>query len=160
MGWTPLNSGAYSDVYKNPRKNYVMKVTTEPDYGYAKYVDLIKRSRNPHFPKISDRKTFTVRGDDYDIYLIEKLRHLEWDIATQYVNIFRNIIWTRVANLRVDLNDLYNNNIPKILSQNPKLVSALEIIGENSSDQELDIKNDNIMERDDGTIVITDPYAS
>jgi hypothetical protein len=164
LGWKKIGTGAYSTIYQNPNKNYVMKVTDEPDSGFDKFVGLIHKYPNLHFPIVSDRKNFTMKADvftaTYSIYLIEKLYPVPINISLKYAKAIRSVIMSaEKPNEKIDLNILFQNRPPKFLLENPSLVQALEIIGWNGSEEELDIKADNLMKRKDGTLVITDPYS-
>jgi NDP-sugar pyrophosphorylase family protein len=57
------------------------------------------------------------------------------------------------------LERLFRKNIPTFLIKNPNIVKAAKLIGYNMDGYWLDIHRHNIMQRPDGTIVITDPYA-
>lgn len=56
MGWIYLDNGAFSSVYVNDKKSYVIKINSYPDPGFEYYVNTIKKYHNKHFPKISDKK--------------------------------------------------------------------------------------------------------
>ena len=60
LGWTLLGKGYFSSVYQNPKKNYVLKINSRPDEGYAEYVRIIKKTKNKHFPRISDMKVLSL----------------------------------------------------------------------------------------------------
>ena len=74
MGWRCIGNGGFANVYGNPNKDYVLKITYNPDPAYAYYVSLIKKLHNKHLPVISDLKRITINGRTCYIYLIEKLR--------------------------------------------------------------------------------------
>ena len=57
LGWTFLSSGYFSSVFINPDKSYVIKMNNKQDRGFAKFVKIIKRNPNKHFPKISVLKS-------------------------------------------------------------------------------------------------------
>jgi hypothetical protein len=154
-GWTYTTQGLYSSVYVNPNKNYVLKLNKHPDPGYAKYVTLIKNYKNPHFPIISDLKQININNKIYYVYLIEKLKQYSDNNvvkAIKYVSTFPSL----------PLREIYREEeIPTILLTHPKLEKALRIVGRNLGPRmSLDLHSGNIMQRNDGTIVITDPYSS
>ena len=180
LGWKYFKGGAYSSVFVNPNKNFVVKTTQNADRGYAHYVDLIKRSRNPHFPKISDKKKLLVPSkpyeswhgsmiqgpdEDYYIYLIEKLYPIDDDqtktsLAITLSRWFDKVIRYPYMSLKsMSKTFSYEGSIPEILLENKKLVQALRIVGNNRKNFVNDMHSGNIMKRKDGTIVITDPYA-
>lgn len=51
LGWKELARGFFSSVFYNPKKSYVLKVTTLEDKGYAAYVNLIKNTQINIFQK-------------------------------------------------------------------------------------------------------------
>ena len=65
---------SFSSVYENDKKNFVLKVTNRPDPEYQRYVDVIKKFDNKHFPKISNMKKLDINCRDYYVYAIEKLK--------------------------------------------------------------------------------------
>jgi hypothetical protein len=153
-GWKYLNGGYFSKVFVNPNKNYVLKINSIPDKGYETYVELIKHHRNPHFPIISDIKQLTINNEIYYAYLIEKLKPIHALIAKKYVSIFDIVINSPY----VPIKQLFSI-IPPLFLKYPKLVKALQIVGQNYGYYNLDLHEKNIMQRENGTIVITDPYA-
>ena len=182
LGWTPLGNGNFSSVFENPKKQYVLKVSEKPDPAYNEYVKLIKRARNKHFPRISDMKKllslptetyfsmtlnkFVHRPTkEYYVYLIERLEPVRsidrislQDVARSCYLVANN--WWE-PNLVEIFQEEYRE-FPKFLRRSPSLVQALRFVGEHCDDIKgawLDIHRDNIMQREDGTIVITDPYA-
>ena len=130
MGWKYLDEGAFSKVFENPKKNYILKINSSPDVAYARFVDIIHKHRNKHFPKISDMKQIEFENRNYFIYLIEKLNKMP--IGSYWNDPIRDIINHPSASLE----DLYLNKygmdaIPEILVKNPSLVSAARILGKN-----------------------------
>ena len=169
MGWKLLDLGKYSAVFEHPKKNYVLKVNFVPDKGYAQYVNIIKHSRNPHFPKISDVKTLTVKSRNnknhkdttrsFSVYLIEKLYPLAKEERRTLSEALENIVDWPSHSLADIFNKIYGIAIPSILEEHPVLVKAARIIGKNKGIFYNDLHAGNIMKRKDGTIVITDPYS-
>jgi hypothetical protein len=179
LGWEPLGNGNFSSVFVNPKKNYVLKITDKPDPGYAEYVALIKKTRNKHFPKISDLKMLSFpnlqppvrmmghgmvnRPDtEYYVYLIEKLYPITYvdDVNKSAVGRYCYLVayfhYETLTKIFADR----EMNVPRFLRNDPSLVDALKYVGKNASlNVWLDIHGSNIMQRDDGTVVITDPYA-
>ena len=77
LGWTFMRGGHFSNVYVHPRKKYVIKINKMQDLGFAAFVKLVHQHPDqPHFPRISYKKTVEVKGKIHEIYLIEKLSHL------------------------------------------------------------------------------------
>ena len=155
MGWRFLDDGAYSKVFANSKKNYILKINSSPDKGYATYVNLIHKYRNKHFPKISDLKQIEFQGSAYYVYLIEKLEHIPSPMDDEW-----SFEISKIADEPTEpLEKLFMIQIPAFLIKNPSIVKAAKLIGYNMGDNYLDINRNNIMRRSDGTIVITDPYS-
>jgi hypothetical protein len=81
LGWIELDFGSFASVYGNKSKPYILKKLNDPDICYEAYVRLIHRHPNKHFPIISDMKKLRFNGNNYYVYLIEKLYKIPWGIA-------------------------------------------------------------------------------
>jgi len=169
MGWKKIGEGSYSYVFENSSKPYILKVNKREDKGFLAYAELIKKSRNPHFPKISDRKSLEVEDVDgyrrtFQVYLIEKLRVMPEDEAIDVAYDLEMIVLQPYLPLdQLFKNSARNRNtVPDYLRRNPLLVTACQIVGRHMKTfgMRSDLHEDNIMERADGTTVITDPYAT
>ena len=162
LGWNRLsqNMGKYSSVYVNPKKNYVLKVMENHDLGYIAYVNLIHSMNNIHAPRISDMKELNINGVIHGIYLIEKLYPLSID-AFRIGEACSKVARYHEFRLK-DCFTGYDDGIPEFLRDTPSLVELLRKIGEHYSPENginLDIHELNIMTRQDGTLVVTDPYS-
>lgn len=158
LGWEHPSSGRLSDVYTHPDKPYVLKINRKYDRAFAWFVMLTKKFPNPHFPKVGNMKLVKVGRYKYYIYLIEKLEFFQSKsdigIPTFVMNdILRN---PYEANMYVQNLD---SEYQKWLAARPKFLEALVIIGTNSHGYEEDLCVSNLMQRKDGTIVITDPLT-
>jgi hypothetical protein len=181
LGWHKLNSGGYSYVFANPKKNYVLKVNTIQDNGYDQFVQIIHRSRNKHFPRISDRKTMEFDGDEvhnfrknvYHVYLIEKLEELPEPKNDNYASILSVIMsvyheeWNPSLKTALDWleRDYFTEeefpSIKEFILRHKELAKAAAILGNAQKYHKLnnDLHSRNIMQRADGTVVIVDPYV-
>jgi hypothetical protein len=163
MGWIYLDSGAFSKVFVHPKKKYVIKINSTTDNAYRRYVYVIHKFRSPHFPKISDLKKIEINGDEYYVYLIEKLQKITGPFIVELSKNIKQIAVKPNATLKnIYYNDYYEEQeeIPEFILQNPSLVRAARIIGRRVAKEDwVDLNTGNIMKREDGTIVITDPYA-
>ena len=173
LGWEQYGTGAYSNVYANPKKNYVLKLNKTSDEGYENYVELIKQHPNPHFPKISAVKTLNVNNERYpcnlSLYLIEKLYKVPYAKTTYYTASFYKVTTDYYKSLETLIEEdirasswskQFNPTSIELLKENPLLVKALQLIGEfKKAGHGIDIHDNNYMQRKDGTIVITDPYV-
>lgn len=164
LGWEFLNSGYYSNVYQNPNKPYILKVNSKIDTAYAQYVTLVRKIHNKHFPKISDLKFIELDGKRYYIYLIEKLEPCRDDIKYDLSLILSKIVDYPGSSFAY-FERTYRNKqeVLDLLKNQPELIKVARIIGKYRSKLKVYVENDlhsgNIMQRVDGTIVITDPYS-
>jgi len=159
LGWEQIGTGHFSFVFANPKKNYVLKITDTPDPGYAEYVNLIKSHKNKYFPHISDMKILEVSGQKYGVYLIEKLGRLERSLLP-----YADIIDKLVTGLSVDrVYKIYEDDPAKVneIVKNQELMKAIKLLRYWSKKKgfSIDIHDANVMQRTDGTIVVTDPYS-
>lgn len=157
IGWRCIGNGAFSLVFGNMVKPYVLKVTYESDPGYAEYVNLIHNHPNKYFPQISDMKILKVYDEEYHIYLIEKLKRIDFENAMPYLQFIRKVI----AEYQKPISEIFPNGVPKNIVYNKELVKAIKLIRIHSRNTGyfIDMSSNNIMQRTDGTIVITDPYS-
>lgn len=157
LGWTYLNEGCFSFVFTNPSKPYVLKLNYKEDPGFANYVDLIKINPNRYFPQISDKKTLTVANKNYEVYLIEKLYHFESETGHEYERAINAI----VTHPCTPVKQLFSYGVPSFILENPELVTALKLIRKFSRQigYKMDLHSNNIMQRENGDIVISDPYS-
>ena len=166
LGWIELDFGAYASVYGNKSKPYILKKLNEPDMGYETYVRLIHRHPNKHFPIISDMKKLRFNKDNYYVYLIEKLYRIPYrkgnQILKDILNTYEDLLYLEgrmQTVISTYLGKSVRNNGPsKFLRDNPSLIEAIYFLAHDSYD-DLDFHDENIMQRANGTIVITDPYV-
>jgi hypothetical protein len=163
MGWEKIGWGVFSSIYGNPKKSFVLKVNKREDKGYERYATIIKKNPNKFFPKISDMKVMKIGKNNYCVYLIEKLEEIPLARAQRYEKIFDTAMASqfRAANTP-DIESLvlyFNGKIPLIFKQNPDLVLALNIIANDQGSKYMDLHQNNMMQRANGTLVITDPYS-
>lgn len=164
MGWEMVSEGSYSLVFSNPAKSYILKVNKRPDPAFAKFAALARRSKNSHFPKISDMKRLRLYKNTYHIYLIEKLVPVAKSIAQNLADAIENIGEQARFKKRIitveELAEIFME--PKIkyyLKRNPSLITASSLLGlKRAPGLWFDLHNENIMKRTDGTVVIIDPY--
>jgi hypothetical protein len=182
LGWKPLSlTASYSNVYENPKKNYVLKVNKQEDKGYDRFVQLTRRVRNKHFPKISDRQEFSFGNKEYKFtqhtfyaYLIEKLQPIPEPYNENYAVFISSIavIYQYEMNPSYSLlreilfrdylwDDQSRADAVKFIQDNPDIVKAAAILGNALKYYKinLDLHDKNIMQRADGTVVIIDPYV-
>lgn len=150
-GWKYHDGGAYSNVYTNSRKPYVLKINTEFDPAFQRFVNLIKKYPNKHFPQISDMKEYKVGRKKYYIYMIEKLYKVKDQFISSLIRDYTDYNGDDLENIDTDYLEYLNKH--------KDFWAALNIIIKNQKDYEIDLHNDNFMKRKNGTIVLTDPYS-
>lgn len=164
------NSGVFALVKKSKsNKNYVSKYCFD-DNGYETFLLFYaQNNKNKHLPKI---KTI-VKNDNLIYTKMEKLVPIDDRSALYYF--FDNNMWSHlnlIISGRIEAftvksfieyveqnnSDYYDCLIPislfKILTD---IINF--IINSNRSAIDLDIHGENVMQREDGTIVITDPFC-
>jgi len=162
LGWNKVgNRSSYSDVFVNASKPYILKINKEPDRAFAWFAFLTRRFPNIHFPRIGNMKVYKTSPKStkkYYIYLIEKLEEISnsYTYASNWrndVRLFSSYVWGRC-----DIEELKNTEGD--LGREKLFIDALTILKENKNEFRVDLHNENLMQRTDGTIVIIDPYAS
>ena len=167
-GWKMVGGGAFSDTWLHPKGELILKINRRSDPAYDRFIDVIQKYPNPHFPKIMDAKQIIGGRWPYGIYLIEKLEKLSMDKKYIFSQALHNIAihpdMTR-NQLSEQTNDTYtdyeNLKFQECMKTMPdSLMEAMRIIGRNCPVKSyFDLHPGNIMQREDGTIVIIDPYA-
>ena len=159
LGWLRMGEGSFSNVFVHPKKNYVLKVNKRPDQAFEHYASIIKKFVNPHFPRISDKKKYEYNDEEYYIYLIEELEHINDTPDINVDQIARDLEQIIRSPDQSLTNIFFLHDIPEYLLESPLLVKAARICGRYITGHMNDMHAENIMKRKDGTIVITDPYA-
>ena len=158
LGWKPTGYGRVSMVYTNPNKPYVLKINYTYDRGFAWYAMLTHKFPNPHFPVIGNMKLVKIGKVSYYVYLIEKLNYNAPNELPLTPDIYNYVI----KHPENDLSTLSEYTREK-LKQEPLFLEALRIIGSNAKKSRIplhpDLTTANIMKRDDGTLVISDPLS-
>lgn len=176
-----IGSGGYAIVFDKPGKPWVYKLFQETDIGYLKFYQYAKNNQsNPHLPKILG-KPLKVKfsgakqhlNKNYLLVKIEKLLPAIIHKLNPSFNLIQLILSglekynTNQIKLMKDSNDASDFNLFQnymyMLEEHSNLLRVLEWIANNrDKDQGIftDLHHDNIMQRKDGTMVITDPYSS
>ena len=156
-GWLLVDSGYFSTVYSNRKKNYVLKVNLRTDPGYDKYVRFIKSHRSRYFPVISDKKLLTtVDNQKVYVYLIEKLN--SYFITHEVPDTIYDII--EILNLDYKNLNNWKRKHSEFMKKYPGLIQLVINLNKQKGVR-LDLqRSSNVMHRRDGTPVITDPYAN
>ena len=139
-----VGSGARAKVY-DIGNNRVLKVTSpgKRDHAYEAYVEACKANpSNPHFPKIF----YTGTWANHRVFVLEKLLNLPDNSRHM------------VADFVQDAARGYTTSPDPMLNPamfGPTMIEACTII--RSLNRPLDLHAQNIMMREDSTLVITDP---
>jgi len=160
-GWKKTGfEGHYSTVYTNPNYQYVLKVNYNYDRAYAYYVFLIHKFPNKHFPIISNVKLITTgHGIKIYLYSIEKLYKLKDSDFINNYNEIENLLFAMRSTTQ-DYQVIYDQH-PEVhyyLEKNPEMWEALKTMAKYGKGV-LDFTLNNVMQRKDGTVVITDPFS-
>lgn len=161
-GWSIAGEGRDQIVLSKPGNRYVLKIVGQ---GSGQRIDMIRRyinfyrqhQRNPHFPKVGGDRTFRWQDKTYYAYTQEQLKHLPGDEAVLDYLEYAMSLHAQGLEPKFDL-------IPPGLKveQVKGLIYAVdELIGAGIGDtHSFDLTNVyNIMQRDNGQLVIVDPFA-
>ena len=147
LGYKPegIGSGYYGMVFQHPKrpKEVIKLFTANP--GYLKWIDYCKKysNRNPHLPKI--RRAFMIDNKTGAVFM-EKLNP-----SGESNKIF--FLLGASPKVVMDTNHWLKDT-------NPTLYYTFKDMAEKFPRVEWDLHADNLMRRDDGTIVITDPISN
>lgn len=158
LGWREIGRGDYSIIFSKSDKNYVVKVNSEPDKAFAKFSQLIKKYPNFHFPNISNMEVFASKKGKCYVYLIEKLFKFRSESINRIINRYASFL-QMPAQTETKLRKWMLPEDIEYLKSHPALKEAIRIIVKHRGNYSLDLKSDNIMQREDKTVVIIDPYA-
>jgi len=151
IGWKRIGEGTFSTIYKSPDGKVALKVNHLPDPAFKKFTSVIKDHPSPHFPLISDIKTLRGGKTAYMMELLEpikpkdKIKFKKFIMNCEYIGENPYSENSDVPYPSVHISDSFT--------------TALKILGENKGNNSMDIHGDNIMRRNDGTLVIADPYS-
>ena len=155
-GFKMEGEGSFGIVMSHPKLDYVIKIFDMSDAGYINFVKHAKASRSKHFPVfIGSPKKVSKR---WAAIRMEKLnRFNDYDVAKSmsYLNNYIRLYHEgRMSSQQVkDAMDSVKDDIPK------SLMLAIFSLGKNQNERTADLRMDNIMQRDNGDIVITDPWV-
>ena len=154
-GWEEVGAGYYATVYSKPGINYVLKIF-EQDSAYLAFLDMIAKNPNPHFPRIIGKIRV---GDQWGKKTYRAVR-MEKLLPLNGVRVNEHVFTGISAKNGVRLNSVQEHSLElanEYLEDKPTLVVALDLIVDKLLNRfTLDLGND-VMQRQDGTPVITDP---
>lgn len=151
-GYKPLGSGAFGSVFTHPNINYAVKlIKNDPAYmRFVKYA--LAHQQDPHLPKF--------RGKFMKIdalHFCVRMEMLEPIINARAVSDYINY-YLRDPDILAD--EPYDSSVEgtqNFFKANTGLARTLDELTDINTDV-FDLHADNIMQRKDGTIVITDPF--
>jgi len=166
LGFEKRGSGYYGRAYVSPLTSFVVKIFTNEDRNYLKYVtDYVKKNRNnPHLPRIY--KVIPDVGSGESMVIMEKLYHLsDNEMQSKLIAMIEyfgdlgkyNPKWFTKEGIRYFMN---KSHINKIIDDFPLLAMAIVDMAKIFGTTYTDMHYGNIMKRDDGTLVLTDPVRS
>lgn len=145
-----IGSGCYSDVY-DIGNGFALKICSRKDCngidkGYSGFIRFLSNLNTSHsiFPKIYRKE----RWENADVFVIEKLcEHTEENLnkRIKYYRIFRDFI-------------KYNKDHYDLTKEQKKVLKRLAKYRVNHNHW-LDLHDENVMLRENGDIVITDPFS-
>lgn len=186
-GYKRLGKGSYATVWARKDEPFCLKLFDSGDYAYTKYLRLIERVRNVHFPQIKGK--LIKINDNYYAVRMERLEKLDESniklikYILQYFDLYKELIHLqqqyydetqygqkiyKTKNKATYAGTGQKINYIRTKLQNfeeyyPELAEALRLIADYISQGILDIdyngSDGNIMQREDGTLVITDPVS-
>jgi len=158
-GWKLLGRGSEASVAEHPEKGYVLKIWPNRSL-YTKFVELVQRNPNPHFPRFS-KVMKRIPGTQFSYVRMEKLIPVtQYDILVNMPDCFC-VVKELYQRQGTALPYWIENNAQAI--QCPKLSPDAKMLVKLMSAQlkkigpVLDLHPANIMRRGN-TWIITDPY--
>lgn len=173
-GKKPIGRGCFSAIFEGTRKNTVLKLTVD-DIGYWLFNCWATKVEHRHFPRIIDRHgdigTVKLRGTDYPLFLfeMEKLEKIKPGTDTKRLAMkIQNTV--RTASNKAGLwmrDDLRSAMMVQHMMQDTTLPRSIRnALGQlknfccNYPGGQMDLHINNMMQRKNGELVITDPLAN
>lgn len=149
LGFEKLGRGSYGVAFEKPGYPWIFKVFHN-DPGYLAYLNFARNHQNlPAVPKIKGK--FIRISDDTYAVRIEKLYPVDKDEQYVLLTALRQFFNTEFPLVYQDELDNLKNAWPEIA----QVVESLFKLGKFY----IDIHDENIMQRADGSLVITDPLV-
>lgn len=154
-GYENLGDGTHAMVVQKPGSDYVVKFVEYQDRAFRKFYDLVRDSKNPHFPKFIGNLV-NVRERNLLAVRMERLFPLEQTPETRKLIIAIKRYWATVA--VADLDRWHGDPRIALVEMDGELSSAIELLAKEFKGMG-DLGFGNIMRRGDDTIVLADPVA-
>lgn len=173
-GKKPIGRGCFSAIFEGTRKNTVLKLTVD-DIGYWLFNCWAAKVEHRHFPRIIDSHgdigTVKLGGTDYPLFLFEMEKLEKIQHGTDTKRLAMKIQDTaRTASNKACLwmrDDLRSAMMVQHMMQDTALprsirnaLGQLENFCCNYPDGQMDLHINNMMQRKNGDLVITDPLAN
>jgi len=150
LGFTKLGRGAYGVVFEKPGYPWVFKVFNN-DPGYFTYLNFARNNQNlSAVPRIKG-KFIRINDNTYSVRM-EKLYPVNRDEL-------HNLLETLRQFFKTDDPVGYQDQIDKLNEEYPDIAAVMERLTKLGKFY-IDLHSDNIMQRKDGSLVITDPLVS
>lgn len=164
-GGSELGSGKYGSVYYHPKWSYVVKVFNDPHY--LKFVRYVNRTPHRSFPRfigmaqkiVPFYKRYVEQATAY-IIRIEKLKEVEDKNMLKELIHNQEVSMYYFQELEKNGNVEHYGRIIKMFEKYPQTKSICEatyLIWKNVKGSALDFHSGNIMQRDNGDLVLIDP---
>jgi hypothetical protein len=188
LGYKFLGAGAFKAAFVNPKTHNVKIIQHDESYretaNFKKWVSFcFQHSSNPHLPNISFSKPLTISGEKFIVVNIERLFEISSELsqireaihelmkactsAIGSTSILQKDLKSKVvadAKARLEASgDITESMVLLVLSVEDfdfLLGTLIDIINATPSSGFLDLHSGNFMIASDGTLVITDPWAS
>lgn len=159
-GFKHVGSGMGSMVYQKPGSNEVLKLFTTSS-SYTNFLNIIANNPNKHFPKIIGHEKLSQYKGWHIIKMetLQKLSKIEYE--DKYNWLIRAVYYYRRGSWNENLDQKAIKTYESNMNQYPSLTKACQILGENTKIKKwvLDISFSNVMQRNNGDVVITDPFV-
>ena len=147
-GFKHMGTGLYGSVYSNPLYPYVFKIFKN-DPTYKTFIEYcIKNQNNPNIPKIKG-KLLKINNETFAVRL-EKLENINKMKFSDLIHIFDTLYWAN------KLSALDTKQTMRLQTKYPGIWTILNWIDVHGN---FDLHLSNIMQRSDGTPVLTDPIS-
>ena len=149
--FSPIGTGAYGTVFKNFDYSYVLKVFFR-DSAYLKWLNFCKDNQNNiYIPKLKNSFIRIIPKEEVYAVRMEPLKELHG-----YTDLKKyNKLSKTIQNGFYAISDKKFNIKNKDLSLVIRFLYKMHIIG----DLDLDMHKHNVMKRENGELVITDPIS-
>lgn len=157
-GWKTIAYGQFAIVYGKQSVPFVVKVIHKEDKGYEAFLSVVRNNKNKHFPVILDE---FIINNAY-VYFIEDLQPMV--VSTKDRSDMEKY-FDYLGLVGYDGYDKQKKFIQDYKKSHGSLATAIELLRDAEDEHEdgliIDFNNEhNFMKRNDGTLVIIDPFIS